>query len=534
MTPSSAHTTTLELPLVVLRNQTLFPGDRAELDVTRARSVGRVESLARGATLALVRQADPSVEEPGAAGLDPIGVLVRIEERRPRATGGHHLVVVALERLRIGAVEGRGPDQRVRATGAEPAPHTPAAAEARRLDELVGDLRAHLPPPVAAALDTLAVPAACDWSRVSRALDLVADACAVSVEERAELLGAVSLAARLERLAPLVERKRTWAHELSRFVVPTGDALTQLWPLAPDGLERIARERAAGRITAEEERDLVDYAVRGFVLWEKLVPEAEVDALVSDVRSIAELPGHFLSTDHRRGFGYRFTDRDFDAYESVFDCYVNFESARRMAFQPRVLRFLELLFQAPPIAMQQLLFQRSNQHPLHQDTAYVRVQQPLHLSATWIALEDVVEGRGELVYYEGSHRIPHQLFRGGMKWFDLEHDDAAAATRYVTEQSERLGCQRRAFLAKKGDVFLWAADLVHGSAPRTRPDHETRLSCVTHYVPHTAQPLWFMFAPDRRGLEPYGERAFLASSHYELPRRTPGLQRPTFKGPLPC
>jgi ectoine hydroxylase-related dioxygenase (phytanoyl-CoA dioxygenase family) len=162
------------------------------------------------------------------------------------------------------------------------------------------------------------------------------------------------------------------------------------------------------------------------------------------------------------------------------------------------------------------------------------VQQPLHLSATWIALEDVVEGRGELVYLEGSHRIPHQIFKDGVKWFNLERDDAAAAIRYVEEESAKLRCPKKSFLAKKGDVFLWAADLVHGSATRTRPDHETRLSCVTHYVPKTAQPLWFMFSPDRRGLEPWGERAWLASSHYELPRTTSGLLTPTLKLPLPC
>jgi hypothetical protein len=43
-----------------------------------------------------------------------------------------------------------------------------------------------------------------------------------------------------------------------------------------------------------------------------------------------------------------------------------------------------------------------------------------------------------------------------------------------------------------------------------------------------------MFSPDRRGLEPWGERAWLASSHYELPRRAGGMQSPTLKMPLPC
>jgi hypothetical protein len=234
-----------------------------------------------------------------------------------------------------------------------------------------------------------------------------------------------------------------------------------------------------------------------------------------------------VTTDHRHGLPYRYSDADFDAYESIFDLYVNFESAGRLCYHPTILRFLELLFEARPVAFQQLLFQRSNQHQLHQDTAYVGVDQPLLMAATWIALEDVVQGRGELTYFEGSHRIPHFFFKDGSKRFGYGKDDPAPVARHMQEHMRALGCRKHDFLARKGDVFLWAADLVHGSNPRTRPDHETRRACVTHYCPETTRPFWFRVFKGHRGFQEWGKSARIASCYYALPKG-PGIVRPSF------
>ena len=67
---------------------------------------------------------------------------------------------------------------------------------------------------------------------------------------------------------------------------------------------------------------------------------------------------------------------------------------------------------------QQLLFQVTNGHQWHQDTAYVVVDTPTLLVATWIALQDIEEGSGELAYYDRSHRLPHYIFSNGKKHSD--------------------------------------------------------------------------------------------------------------------
>jgi phytanoyl-CoA hydroxylase len=293
--------------------------------------------------------------------------------------------------------------------------------------------------------------------------------------------------------------------------------LPNLWPMQPGAYQRIALAVARREVTLAEASRISHFAEHGYVILSGAVEPALADELVRDVRSIAEHPGCFVTTDHRNARAQRLSGADFDAYESVYDTYVNFESARRVAFHPAIARFLTLVFDTPPVAFQQLLFQRSNQHPLHQDTSVVCTEQPLFMAASWVALEDVVPGRGELTYYAGSHRIPHYRYRDGSKRFNPHEDDAEAARRYLLAQCAALGCEKRDFIAKKGDVFVWAADLVHGSNPRTLPEHETRLSVVTHYCPTSTEPYWFRFHRQNRALVDYQGKARYASAMYRLP-----------------
>ena len=84
------------------------------------------------------------------------------------------------------------------------------------------------------------------------------------------------------------------------------------------------------------------------------------------------------------------------------------------------------------------------------------------------------------------------------------------------------------FMAKKGDVFVWAADLVHQSHPRTMAEDTPRLSCVTHYCPATTVPFWNRFHPDKTGRMPHGDAGELASLYYPLPKPE-GMIAPVWK-----
>jgi phytanoyl-CoA hydroxylase len=298
--------------------------------------------------------------------------------------------------------------------------------------------------------------------------------------------------------------------------------LKTLWTDAPDAMAQLDRTAAGGLIGASMRGALAHFIEHGWLTMPGAIEPELIDRFVDDVRSLHRHPGKFVRTDHRNGgASLQLTGKSPDHFESLLDLYVNLESSRRVCMHACVTEFLIAVFRTRPLAFQQLLFQRSNGHLFHQDTAYVAVEEPLFLVATWIALEDVVEGSGELAYYDASHKLPHVLFKGGTKRFDFSADDQHEYAKQLDEmcRERNLGYER--FMAKKGDVFFWAADLVHRSHPRVLPEETSRLSCVTHYCPATVHPYWFRFHPDNRGIEPNasGNGAF-ASSFYKLPNES--------------
>jgi hypothetical protein len=300
-----------------------------------------------------------------------------------------------------------------------------------------------------------------------------------------------------------------------------------LWTDTPYAMQRVAGLHGAHQITADERDDLSHFIDHGWLLWRGAIAPDLIDRFAADIRSHHRHPGMFLTTSHRDNKStLKPSGNTPERLESLFDLYVNLASAREVCLHPRISRFLSLIFDTKPVVCQQLLFQRSNSHRVHQDTSVVAVEDPMLLAASWIALEDVTEGSGELAFYDRSHRLPHYLFKDGTKRISFGVDDNDL---YITELDA--ACRRESmtyerFMAKKGDVFFWTADLVHRSHPRTLPDDTSRLSCVTHYHPTTTTPFWFRHHPDRTRVIDLGDRGAYVSLHYPLASPQAGMIAP--------
>jgi phytanoyl-CoA hydroxylase len=300
-----------------------------------------------------------------------------------------------------------------------------------------------------------------------------------------------------------------------------------LWTDTPYAMQRVGGLFEAGEITAAERDDLAHFIEHGWLVWHDAIEPSLIDQFAADVRNHHQHAGKFLTTNHRDKVSSRkLSGSKPDRFESLFDLYVNLESAREVCLHPRIARFLTLVFDTKPVACQQLLFQRSNGHRVHQDTSVVTVEDPMLLVATWIALEDVVEGSGELAFYDRSHRLPHYLFKDGTKRIDFIADDQDLYVSELDAACRRESMAYERFLAKKGDVFFWTADLVHRSHPRTLPDDTSRLSCVTHYHPANTTPFWFRHHPDRNHVTDFGERGAYVSAHYPLATQQTGMIDP--------
>ena len=184
----------------------------------------------------------------------------------------------------------------------------------------------------------------------------------------------------------------------------------------------------------------------------------------------------------------------------VLDTYVHLKSAHRLIYSRPIVDFLKLVFEENILAFQGLHFERGSTQAVHQDTAYVVLEQPMALCASWIALEDVKPGSGELIYYPGSHRLPDWLYSGTHKHFNHErdkHEEHLAHLKALNDRSLESGLKLESFLPKKGDALIWAADLAHGGSEITDTSL-TRRSLVTHYTGASQVPYYFRFLPKDR------------------------------------
>jgi ectoine hydroxylase-related dioxygenase (phytanoyl-CoA dioxygenase family) len=251
----------------------------------------------------------------------------------------------------------------------------------------------------------------------------------------------------------------------------------------------LARDRLrAGRLAAREFDDVVFWIANGYVIKERAIDDRLIDRVQADIFTAAREGSREVTFWDERGKHQKTaTFDDLAKTEAkLLDVHATLASVQRAIFHGDVGRFLEIVFDGPALAFQSLYFEHGSEQGLHQDTAFVYVDEPLAFVASWIALEDVEPGAGELIYYPGSHRLPDAVYAGGTKALRAGDPAMHTYTDDLTARCIQAGLSERRFLPRRGDVLFWAADLAHGGARRSTP--ATRRSLVTHYCPIGRRP----------------------------------------------
>jgi ectoine hydroxylase-related dioxygenase (phytanoyl-CoA dioxygenase family)/SAM-dependent methyltransferase len=253
----------------------------------------------------------------------------------------------------------------------------------------------------------------------------------------------------------------------------------------------LAGKTAIGTLSAAESRLLAAWRRDGFVILPKAVPEAAIDAALDDFeRAYDGKLGRKISYWDDKGVhiveATRTHLRKLDS--KLLDLHDVSAATEAVIFADPINRFLNILFERPALAFQSLGFYYGSLQELHQDSAFVRVNSPMEFVASWIALEDIKPGSGELVYYPGSHALPH-LFGGSHVWLEYDDPQILKFAESLHNSAKEAGLTLQRFIPRKGDVLIWAAGLMHGGGPVTDPNL-TRKSLVTHYCPADLQPMF--------------------------------------------
>ena len=283
-----------------------------------------------------------------------------------------------------------------------------------------------------------------------------------------------------------------------------------LWTDRRDAHEVLTHKKADGQIDEEMARNFEHFIDKGYVIFPRAVANELIDEYLNMFEQAWLNPPAGIYAHCNR----KILPLSMDLYDSiakVSDLHYYFPRAHEIIFPEPVRRFLTLVYDRPPVVFQTKSMRKGTEEPLHTDTGPLALTEPVALTASWLALEDVDLRAGALEYISGSHHV-EVLVNGVSK---AHHDDYVAYHNALTEIRQRCkenGLPVVKFTAKKGDVLIWAADLMHGGAKIDDPTL-TRKSLVCHFMPLGAMPTFYDFS--KVNYVPY------PNGTYALDRNTP-------------
>ncbi len=240
------------------------------------------------------------------------------------------------------------------------------------------------------------------------------------------------------------------------------------WLDLPEAPKAILQHPKFHSFSKDIQKQMLNFIENGYLILKGFYTGQEVQRLNSEVDRLLE----------QRKTGFNYTGR------KIMDAH-RFSTLIEKGFfkNTKILQLLRFLLGRKVIPFQTINFREGSEQRVHSDSIHMMTEPKGFLIATWTALEDCHEGNGPLIYYPKSHRLPYITCQdypsGNTKWKLGErsyknYEDKVEATIRENHLEEKY------FIGKKGDVFIWHANLLHGGSPVTHKG-ATRKSMVAHY-----------------------------------------------------
>lgn len=214
------------------------------------------------------------------------------------------------------------------------------------------------------------------------------------------------------------------------------------------------------------QQKIKDWSAKGYLIMEGLLTEKDVDAINAETERLQQA-GKLKFTN---GNKLMFANRISPVIQNV-------------TTHPAITRVLNFLLGKNVVPFQTINFINGSEQKAHSDSIHMTTYPLGYLIAAWIALEDITPDNGPLFYYPGSHKLPFLLNSD----YNTSSSLLTLGTKKYSDYEDVLQAmvdekhfEAKPFLAKKGDVLIWHANLIHGGAPITNKK-STRKSMVVHY-----------------------------------------------------
>ena len=247
-----------------------------------------------------------------------------------------------------------------------------------------------------------------------------------------------------------------------------------------------------------KKENLIEFSKRGFTIIKNAIPFEDIDKLLNCINDEKFKKNDDVFSSYGENIS-KLSDNDINKpITKILDLYVKFNEAKQILCHDSIKEFLEFVYKEPAKIFQSLYLKKGSTQCLHQDPAYVVIQpHPYNIIACWIALEDVKEGSGELMYIPESHNKMKFRYGNGRMHFNREKDSDMLHHHHLhvlKEMSKEFPLVH--YFPKKGDILFWHAGLVHGGSEIT-DESLTRQSIVGHYCPNSEWPYYYNFDNNR-------------------------------------
>jgi hypothetical protein len=226
-------------------------------------------------------------------------------------------------------------------------------------------------------------------------------------------------------------------------------------------------------LTDEQKEVATKYNEDGYIILDLGLSDEEIDELIKEI-------DYLNSKDDIK------TQEQVYHYSKgkrIFEGWKESEKLQSLALNPRVLETLEMLYKKEPYPFQTITFNYGSNQPLHSDIIHFDSVPHRWMCAVWVALEDMTEDNGPLVYVPGSHKLPIFDFydmKVKVPEYGKQFDSYREYEEFIGQLVEVNELEVKPLRCKKGQALVWAANLIHGGDVIKDPN-SSRYSQVTHY-----------------------------------------------------
>lgn len=244
------------------------------------------------------------------------------------------------------------------------------------------------------------------------------------------------------------------------------DKTSRAWLDTGHSKDLVATAPGFGRFPHRIREQLVEWSDKGYLIWERFFDDATIESILSEIDALTQRKKLKPTHDNKLLFANR--------HSSLI---------RGLTHNDTLTNLLSLILDKEVVPFQTINFIYGSNQRAHSDSIHMTTYPLGYLIAVWIALEDTHPDNGPLFYYPGSHRLPYLLnsdFNEGETALQLGKKDYVDYEDRIEEQIQQLSLKKEVFLAKKGDMLIWHANLIHGGMP-VKDAALTRKSMVIHY-----------------------------------------------------